>query len=232
MNASEFDKFAEEYRSLHQANIAASGETPEYFAEYKMKDLRRLVSTDLGNVDGGRFLDFGGGVGTSVPFFRKFFPSAHLTCVDVSVKSLEVGIARFGSPTSFVAFDGDQLPFAESTFDCAFAACVFHHIPPEAHARLLGEMRRVLKPKGRVMIYEHNPLNPLTVRTVNACPFDENAILIRAGALRTRIESSGFLEARIRYRVFFPRPLRWLRGMEDNLGWLPMGAQYYVWGRK
>jgi len=48
MNASEFDKFAEEYRSLHQANIAASGEAPEYFAEYKMKDLRRLVSADSG----------------------------------------------------------------------------------------------------------------------------------------------------------------------------------------
>jgi len=48
MNASEFDKFAEEYRSLHQANIAASGEAPEYFAEYKMKDLRRLVSGGSG----------------------------------------------------------------------------------------------------------------------------------------------------------------------------------------
>ena len=232
MNASEFDKFAEEYRLLHQANITASGEAPEYFAEYKMKDLRRLVSTDLGDVEKGRFLDFGGGVGTSVPFFRELFPRAHLTCVDVSVKSLELGIARFGRPTTFVAFDGAQLPFADATFDCAFAACVFHHIPPEAHARLLGELRRVLKPAGRVMVYEHNPLNPLTVRTVNACPFDENAILIRAGTLRGRIESSGFREARIKYRVFFPRPLRCLRGLEAYLGWLPMGAQYYVWGKK
>ena len=35
MNSSEFDKFAEEYGSLHRANIAASGEPPEYFAEYR-----------------------------------------------------------------------------------------------------------------------------------------------------------------------------------------------------
>jgi hypothetical protein len=43
MNRSEFDKFAEEYRSLHEANIGVSGETPEYFADYKIKDLKRLA---------------------------------------------------------------------------------------------------------------------------------------------------------------------------------------------
>ena len=41
MNRSEFDKFAEEYTSLLQANIAASGPTPEYFADYKAQDLKR-----------------------------------------------------------------------------------------------------------------------------------------------------------------------------------------------
>jgi ubiquinone/menaquinone biosynthesis C-methylase UbiE len=232
MEPSEFDKFAEEYRLLHQANIAVSGEPLEYFAEYKMKDLKQLVRSDSPDVSGGRFLDFGGGVGTSAPFFRKHFPGAHLTCVDVSLKSLGVGGKRFGGAISFVAFDGAQLPFAEATFDGAFAACVFHHIPPAAHEQLLGEMWRVLKPGRQVMVYEHNPLNPLTVRTVKACPFDENACLIRAGALRAKLESSGFRESQVRYRVFFPRQLRWLRGMERKLGWLPLGAQYYVCGRK
>jgi ubiquinone/menaquinone biosynthesis C-methylase UbiE len=232
MNPREFDKFAEEYTALLQANIAASGETPEYFANYKIQDLKRLVSHDVPRVESGRFLDFGGGVGTSVPFFRKHFPGAHLTCVDVSVKSLEIGVIRFGSPTSFVAFDGSRLPFPDATFDCAFAACVFHHIPHEAHGRLLGEMRRVLKPSGQVMIYEHNPFNPLTVRAVNKCPFDENAILIRAGTLKARLESAGFRQLQVRYRVFFPRQLRWLRRIEDKLAWLPIGAQYYVCGRR
>jgi ubiquinone/menaquinone biosynthesis C-methylase UbiE len=232
MNTSEFDKFAEEYRSLHEAHFAASGEASEYFAEYKMKDLKRLVSSGSLDVEGGRFLDFGGGVGTSALCFRKHFPRAHLTCVDVSVKSLEVGVRRFGSTTSFVAFDGSKLPFAEATFDCAFAACVFHHIPPGVHERLLGELRRVLKPGRQVMVYEHNPLNPLTVRTVKACPFDENAILIRAATLRSRLESAGFRESKIKYRVFFPKRLSWLRSMEKTLAWLPVGAQYYVCGRK
>ena len=125
MDHTEFDKFADEYKSLHQANIAPSGETPEYFAEYKIKDLKCLVGADPRCIAGGRFLDFGAGVGTSrFPFFRKHFPSARITCVDVSLRSLEIGVARFRGHASFIAFDGIRFPFADATFDYVFAARV------------------------------------------------------------------------------------------------------------
>ena len=39
MDEVEFDKFADEYRDLHAANIKLSGEDPEYFAEYKVADI-------------------------------------------------------------------------------------------------------------------------------------------------------------------------------------------------
>jgi SAM-dependent methyltransferase len=229
MNKSEFDRFADEYQALHSANVAVSGESPEYFAEYKIRDLKNLLSADF---ETGRFLDFGDGLGNSVSFFRKHFPRAELTCVDVSLKSLEIGVAEHGGHANFVAFDGLNLPFGDAMFDCVFAACVFHHIPPTLHLSLLAEMRRVLRPDGCLMVYEHNPLNPLTVRAVNSCEFDENAILIRAGTLRTRIAAAGFIRAGIRYRVFFPRPLRWLRPFETRLTWLPFGAQYYVYAKR
>jgi len=35
MDRAEFDKFADEYYALHAANIAMTGESPEYFADYK-----------------------------------------------------------------------------------------------------------------------------------------------------------------------------------------------------
>ena len=231
MDRTEFDRFAEEYRSLHQTNIAASGEAPEYFAEYKIKDLKRLVSADVPRQVSGHFLDFGAGVGTSVPFFCEHLPAAKLTCVDVSLRSLEIGVGRFGGRANFVAFNGVRLPFGDAVFDGALAACVFHHISANEHERLFAEIRRVLRPGGHVMIYEHNPLNPLTRRAVNTCPFDENAVLIGARTLKARLDSAGFKQSRIRYRVFFPRALRWLRPLEDLIGWLPLGAQYYVCGR-
>ena len=229
MDRSEFDRFADEYRSLHLADIAASGEAPEYFAEYKIKDLKSLVGVDVALH--GHFLDFGAGIGTSVPFFCQHLPAAKLTCVDVSLRSLEIGVARYGGHANFVAFDGMSLPFADAAFDGALAACVFHHIGANEHARLFAEIRRVLRPGGHVMIYEHNPLNPLTRRVVYSCPFDENAVLIGAWKLRARLESVGFKQLRIRFRVFFPRAFRWLRPLENLIGWLPLGAQYYVCGR-
>lgn len=228
MDRAEFDKFADDYRALHQANLAPSGEAPEYFAEYKVRDLARLLRAVAPTLAYRRLLDFGAGIGSSVPFLRKYFPSAHLTCVDVSTRSLAVGMARFAHEADFVAFDGDRLPFADAAFDCAFAGCVLHHVAPVEHGRLFAELRRVLRPEGRFMIYEHNPLNPLTVRTVKSCPFDDNAILLRAGTLSAMLQAAGFRNPRIRYRVFFPHALRWLRPLEDSLGWLPLGAQYYV----
>src|SRR5215213_2821892 len=82
MEEAEFDKFADEYRSLHAANIRWSGEDPEYFAEYKVADIAAVLARE--NVVAQRALDFGAGVGYSVPFFTRHLPSARVTCLDVS----------------------------------------------------------------------------------------------------------------------------------------------------
>jgi SAM-dependent methyltransferase len=109
---------------------------------------------------------------------------------------------------------------------------VFHHIPHAQHVALLGEIKRVLKPAGRLFVFEHNPLNPLTRHAVDTCPFDENAELIRAGTMRARARQAGFGGADVKYRIFFPHFLRGLRPLEPRLTWLPLGAQYYVLCRK
>jgi hypothetical protein len=36
MNEAEFDRFADEYEIGHRLNIAVTGETPEFFAAYKI----------------------------------------------------------------------------------------------------------------------------------------------------------------------------------------------------
>ena len=96
MDEAEFDKFAAEYRALHAANIRVSGEDPEYFAEYKVVDLKRELEASGGNAITPAVLDFGAGVGYSVPFLRKHMPGARITCLDVSRKSLDIGAAKHG----------------------------------------------------------------------------------------------------------------------------------------
>lgn len=229
MDKAEFDKFADEYRSLHAANIAISGEMPDYFAEYKIKDLvQEYLTFGAKASDRPTVLDFGAGIGTSVPFVRKYLPGARLTCLDVSTKSIEIGKCRFQGEARFVPFDGTNVPFPDGSFDIVFAACVFHHIDHDEHAALLVELRRVLTPGGMIFVFEHNPYNPLTLKIVRNCPFDENARLISAPDMCRRISAAGFSETRIRYRIFFPRGLRALRFLEKKMTWLPLGAQYYA----
>jgi ubiquinone/menaquinone biosynthesis C-methylase UbiE len=233
MDKAEFDKFADEYNALHSASIAAFGEGPEYFAEYKIKDIAREHGgyTRPSGVP-PRILDFGGGIGGSVPHVHKYFPQAQLTCLDVSQRSLEIAEKRFPSLAEYVHFDGRHIPFPEAHFDIAYAGCVFHHIDHAEHVLLLSELRRVIRPGGGLFVFEHNPYNPLTVRVVNSCSFDENARLIRGAVMKRQLAAAGFAGAKIRYRVFVPHALRLLRPLERALAWLPLGGQYYVMARK
>jgi ubiquinone/menaquinone biosynthesis C-methylase UbiE len=233
MNEAEFDKFADEYHASLTAGIALSGEGPEYFSEYKIADIGRACGAASRTMAAStRVLDFGAGIGNSVPYVRKHLPGAELTCLDLSQRSLEVAEKRFADMAQYVRFDGAHIPFPQDHFDIAYAMCVFHHINHADHVALLQELRRVVRPGGSLFIFEHNPFNPLTVRVVNNCPFDENAHLIRGAEMKRRLLTAGFASATTRYRVFFPHFLRALRPLEGALAWLPLGGQYFVRGIK
>jgi ubiquinone/menaquinone biosynthesis C-methylase UbiE len=132
---------------------------------------------------------------------------------------------------TYILFEGETLPLKSGVFDIAFAGCVFHHIPVGEHIALLREIRRVLSSKsGRLFLYEHNPLNPVTVHAVSTCVFDHDAVLIPSWKMRRRFKEAGYLDIAIRYRVFFPRFFAFLRFLEFRMWWLPLGAQYCVTG--
>jgi SAM-dependent methyltransferase len=220
----EFDLLADEYHELHRANIAVTGEGPEYFSEYKVADLADLVRRR--RTSAARIVDFGSGIGNSVPFFRKYFGDSILNCADVSSRSIEVARSRFPGSERYLQVREGRIPLLAENNDLVFSACVFHHIPHEEHEHWLGELRRLTRPGGLLAIYEHNPLNPLTVHAVRTCPLDVNARLVGARALRQRALRAGYKDVRIDYKVFFPSMLRMLRPLEPRLGWLGLGAQY------
>ncbi len=230
MEPAEFDKHAARYRELHADNISASGEEPEYFSAYKARDLARELLRH--RIEATRILDFGSGVGALVPFLREQLSGAGIVCVDVSRESLAHAAATHAGTASFVTYDGATLPFRGESFDAAIAACVFHHIDAAVHVALLRDLARVVRAGGVVMVYEHNPWNPLTRRAVDTCELDKNAIMINGPAMLRRARSAGLRDCRLDYRVFFPAALRWLRPVEGALRWLPAGAQYFVTGIK
>jgi SAM-dependent methyltransferase len=220
----EFDGLADDYEAQHKENVSLAGEEPEYFSQYKIADLARFAREQ--GIPSGRILDFGSGIGNSLPYFRKYFPNSALHCADVSARSMEIARTRFPGAESFIQIRPDHIPVADQSQDIVFSACVFHHIPHEEHVAWLRELLRITRVGGALMIYEHNPLNPLTVRAVNTCPFDANARLIAAGELSRVVSEAGWRSPKIAYRVFFPSAFAALRPLEPQLGWLFLGAQY------
>jgi SAM-dependent methyltransferase len=227
MDVAEFDKFAEEYRASHARNIRISGEEPDYFARYKIDEVARRWRA-LGKAAPAAVLDFGTGIGNSLPYLKEAFPDAALTGVDVSEKSLAVAGQRFPGAAELVRYDGGETPFAPASFDLVFSACVFHHIDAGEHVRLLADLKRLLRPGGVMAIFEHNPVNPVTRYIVATCPFDENAVLISAPDFVRRQRQAGFAKVEAAYTGFFPGSLKALRPLERFMTALPVGAQYYT----
>ncbi len=226
----EFDRFAGSYEEVLGRHTRIGGEETGYFASYKVAAVRKRVATDG---EGLRILDFGCGVGQSIPYFHTYFPRAEILGTDVSPDSIALAEARHGGLARFSrCAEGEPLPYPDRSVDVVFTACVLHHIPHADHPAMMREMHRVLKPGGVLFVFEHNPLNPLTVKIVNECPFDDNAVLIRAGSLSGRLREAGFVDVRASYCLFVPGWLRWLRPLEAVLTWCPLGAQYYAEGRR
>jgi ubiquinone/menaquinone biosynthesis C-methylase UbiE len=58
------------------------------------------------------------------------------------------------TPGKFFVSDASKLPFAEKAFDLILAAGLFHHVDDECAMEILFEFSRVLKPTGRIIIFE------------------------------------------------------------------------------
>lgn len=209
-----FDAYATKYSELHDASVSASGESGEYFARYKLACIERL-----GVPPETAILDYGCGTGGLTQHLCTRFAEVH--GYDPSSESLEIARARAPGAT----FSRDPAEVPEASFGAAVLAGVLHHVPPAERDAVLATVARKLSPGGRLIVFEHNPWNPLTRKAVAACPFDDDAILLWPGELRRRFRAASLVDVRQDYVVFFPRALSKLRPLEPRLRWLFLGAQ-------
>jgi SAM-dependent methyltransferase len=225
-----FDDHAAEYNATVQRAIGAAGESVEFFAELRARLIDGVMDSTN---DGLSMLDFGCGIGNMTRAVAKRFPRGQFVGTDLSDQSLAKARRLTNEPDRirFTATLPDRIPFEDGTFDVAFTSGVFHHIEPAARLHWAKELRRVLKPGGRFFLFEHNPLNPLTVRVVRSIPFDRGVVLLGAAYTVRLLQDAGFTASTPHYYFFFPRFLRALRPIEHLLSRVPFGAQYFVVGR-
>jgi ubiquinone/menaquinone biosynthesis C-methylase UbiE len=225
-----FDNAAGSYDAIVQQAIGASGESVQFFADLKV----RLMAAALDGRNPGTILDFGCGIGNTTRSLGRHFSTSAIVGFDLSSESLSIARDATRACGERIRYLSDlrSIPLADDSIQAAFAACVFHHIDPKERERWGRELRRVLAPGASLFLFEHNPFNPLTVRVVRNVPFDEGVALLRPREARRLLDRCGLTTAPPIFYFFFPHRLRALRVLEPVLRRVPVGAQYFVVGRR
>jgi demethylmenaquinone methyltransferase/2-methoxy-6-polyprenyl-1,4-benzoquinol methylase len=106
--------------------------------------------------EGERVLDIAAGSGDlALEFARRAGPDGQVWLTDVNREMIERGRDRAldrGLSLPVVQCDAEALPFASNSFDCVSVAFGLRNMTDKGAA--LAEMRRVLKPAGRLLVLE------------------------------------------------------------------------------
>ncbi len=221
----DFNTHKNQYRSVIEQKIAFAGKGLDFYTRVKADYLRKIVDRHLPDTHPVRILDVGCGHGYIHPMLRAL--GYEVTGVEVASEVL--AMAQQENPgNKYVAYDGSQLPFEDKSFDLVLAICVMHHVPPKSWPNFVSEARRVLRPNGQFVVFEHNPLNPATRYVVANNDIDSDAVLLRHTRLATMLKDAGLQAVYTRSILFTPFDQTIFRLMDEVLGRLPLGAQYYA----
>lgn len=142
MTAGDYDSFANAY--------SADNESSLFNAYYERPAMLRLA----GDVSGRRILDAGCGSGPLSAALRA--NGAVVTGFDASAAMVDLARQRLGEDADLHVADlAAPLPFADAEFDDVVASLVLHYL--EDWAGPLAELRRVLKPGGRLIVSVIHP---------------------------------------------------------------------------
>ena len=122
---------------------------------------RKRIVDEASLKPGESVLDCGCGTGTlAVVAKRQVGPKGRVCGIDISKDQLDVArkkIKRENLEIEFCESSIDELPFPDHSFNAIFSTLMLHHVPREVKIGAFREMRRVLKPGGRIVIADFGP---------------------------------------------------------------------------
>lgn len=228
----EFDAYAKGYNAgLDNPVAALVGGGADAFVAVKVRWLLRRWPTLVGNTEIS-ILDYGCGVATLLRLLRSAGVQAQMTGTDISTGMLREAALLWPSSLAiprFKAQDGVATMLPPELFDLIVVSAVLHHIAPDQRVDAYAELHRLLRRGGHLVVFEHNPWNPVTRYVVAHTPIDEHAVLLAPPEVAAALDAGGWHDIRTNHFMFLPPRLRLMATVTDRVfGWLPMGGQYAV----
>lgn len=145
MEKNQIDKIMKDLESGYDQMAEKFSETRKYF----WRDLEFIA--DYVN-DGDSVLDYGCGNGRLLEILNK--KKINYTGVDISGELIKLAKRKYKRKnTKFVKITSSgSLPFPDSYFNVAISIAVFHHFPEIYAKKIAGELYRILKPGGKIII--------------------------------------------------------------------------------
>lgn len=116
--------------------------------------LKLMQKKAVAEAKAGKVLDVGCGTGYALEAVGNKFSDSKLYGIDLSKEMIAKAKERLGKNAVLKVAGADKLPFRENSFDCVLCTSAFHHFPSQLKA--LKEMKRVLKPHGRLVLFDED----------------------------------------------------------------------------
>lgn len=137
----------------HQVEVLFGGGA-DAMRRQALVPLRRVL--DERGVRRAKLIDFACGTGRFLREVKSNYPKLAVTALDLSPFYLDEARKALApwSDAAFIAAPAEAVPLPARSFDVATCIFLFHELPAKERRRVVGEMARLLKPGGAVILVD------------------------------------------------------------------------------